>query len=432
MITTEYQVKTGTKLKRIAWLSSKDRGKSFNNLMHLFNEEALTYCYHELDTNKAMGVDGVNKVNYGLKLTENIKELVTKLKNMTYIPGTILEVKIPKEGKPGKYRTLGISNFEDKICQKMMQKILENIYEPIFYKCSYGFRAGIGCHDALRELRQHLDKNEVENVVDIDLANFFCTIDRSILMKMLQEKIQDKKLLRYIARMFKAGILSEGELIVQEEGIVQGSCASPVLANIFAHYVIDQWFEEIVKQHCKGTVTLFRYGDDAVICCRYKEDANRIKTALAKRLEKYKLKLNEEKTKVVRFSKKGFREGEEQEVFNFLGFTFYLGKSRKGNVIPKVKSCGKRISAKLKRVKDWCKDIRSRKKLNVIWQSFCSKLRGHIQYYGVNFNYKAVRIFVYQAVKILFKWLNRRSQRKSFTWDKFKLFIERNPLSTPA
>ena len=379
MITTEYQVKTGTKLKRIAWLSSKDRGKSFNNLMHLFNEEALTYCYHELDTNKAMGVDGVNKVNYGLNLTENIKELVTKLKNMTYIPGTILEVKIPKEGKPGKYRTLGISNFEDKICQKMMQKILESIYEPIFYKCSYGFRAGIGCHDALRELRQHLDKNEVENVLDIDLANFFCTIDRSILMKMLQEKIQDKKLLRYIARMFKAGILSEGELIVQEEGIVQGSCASPVLANIFAHYVLDQWFEEVVKQHCKGTVTLFRYGDDAVICCRYKEDANRIKIALAKRLEKYKLKLNEEKTKVVRFSKKGFREGEEQEVFNFLGFTFYLGKSRKGNVIPKVKSCGKRISAKLKRVKDWCKDIRSRKKLTVIWQSFCSKLRGHIQ-----------------------------------------------------
>ena len=240
MITTEYQVKTGTKLKRIAWLSSKDRSKSFNNLMHLFNEEALTYCYHELDTNKAMGVDGVNKVNYGLNLTENIKELVTKLKNMTYIPGTILEVKIPKEGKPGKYRTLGISNFEDKICQKMMQKILESIYEPIFYKCSYGFRAGIGCHDALRELRQHLDKNEVENVLDIDLANFFCTIDRSILMKMLQEKIQDKKLLRYIARMFKAGILSEGELIVQEEGIVQGSCAANTFAHVWTYAIMQE------------------------------------------------------------------------------------------------------------------------------------------------------------------------------------------------
>jgi RNA-directed DNA polymerase len=205
-----------------AWLSSQDKGKRFNNLMHLFNEDALTVCYHELDANKAMGVDGVNKGKYGSKLTENIKELVNKLKNMTYIPGNVLEVKIPKEGKPGKYRTLGISNFEDKICQKMMQKTLESIYEPIFHKCSYGLRVGIGGHDALRELRQHLDKNEVENVLDIDLANFFGTIDRSILMKMLQEKIHDKKLIRYIVRMFKAGILSEGELIIQEEGIEQG------------------------------------------------------------------------------------------------------------------------------------------------------------------------------------------------------------------
>lgn len=428
MITTEYQTKTETKLKRIAWLSSKDKGKVFNNLMHLFNEEALTVCYQELNANKAMGVDGVNKAKYGSKLTRNIKELVNKLKNMAYKPGNILEVKIPKEGKPSKYRTLGISNFEDKICQKMMQKTLESIYEPIFYECSYGFRVGIGSHDALRELRQHLDKNEVESILDIDLANFFGTIDRNILMKMLQEKIHDKKLIRYIVRMFKAGVLCEGELIIQEEGIVQGSCASPVLANIFAHYVLDQWFEEVVKQHCKGTVTLFRYGDDAVICCRYKEEANKIRTALTKRLKKYNLKLNEDKTKSVRFSKKGLRQGVKQEAFNFLGFTFYLGKSRKGKVIPKVKSYGKRISTKLTRVKDWCKDIRNNNKLPTIWQSFCSKLRGHIQYYGVSFNYKAVSIFVYQAVRILFKWLNRRSQRKSFTWGKFKLFIERNPL----
>lgn len=428
MVTTEYQAKTETKLKRIAWLSSKDKGKVFNNLMHLFNEEALTVCYQELDANKAMGVDGVNKVKYGSKLTGNIKELVNKLKNMAYTPGNILEVKIPKEGKLGKYRTLGISNFEDKICQKMMQKTLESIYEPIFYECSYGFRVGIGSHDALRELRQHLDKNEVESILDIDLANFFGTIDRNILMKMLQEKIHDKKLIRNIVRMFKAGVLCEGELIIQEEGIVQGICASPILANIFAHYVLDQWFEEVVKQHCKGTVTLFRYGDDAVICCRYKEETKKIRTALTKRLEKYNLKLNEEKTKLVRFSKKGLRQGIKQEAFNFLGFTFYLGKSRKGKVIPKVKSCSKRISTKLTRVKDWCKDIKSNNKLPTIWQSFCSKLRGHIQYYGVSFNYKAVSIFVYQAVRILFKWLNRRSQRKSFTWEKFKLFIERNPL----
>jgi RNA-directed DNA polymerase len=428
MITSEYQETTDTKLKRIAWLSSLDKDKKFNNLMHLFNEEALLACYQELDAKKAIGVDGVDKTKYGSRLSENIRELVDKLKKMTYIPGDIREVRIPKEGSPGKFRTLGISNFEDKLCQKMMQKILESIYDSTFLQCSYGFRAGIGCHDAIRKLTQHLYDNEVESVLDIDLANFFGTIDRRILTEMLQEKIKDKKLLRYIVRMFKAGILSEGELIIQEEGVIQGSCASPVLANIFAHYVLDEWFEEVVKQHCKGTVAIFRYCDDAVICCRYTEDAMRIRIALAKRLEKYKLKLNEEKTKVVNFSKSKSSQNVKQETFNFLGFTFYLGKSRKGRIIPKVKSCSRRISSKLKRVNDWCKDIRNKYKLPVIWKSFCSKLRGHIQYYGVSFNIKAVDTFIWQSVKIMFKWLNRRSQRKSFTWEKFNMFIESNPL----
>ena len=428
MITTDYQVTTETKLKRIAWLSSQDKSKSFNNLMHLWNEDALSVCFQELDAKKATGIDGVNKAEYGSRLLENIQELVGKLKNMAYIPGDIREVKIPKEGSLGKTRTLGINNFEDKICQKMMQKTLESIYDPIFLKCSYGFRTGIGCHDAVRELMQHLYGNEVESVLDIDLANFFGTIDRKILTEMLQEKIKDKKLLRYIVRMFKAGVLSEGELTVQDEGVIQGNSASPILANIFAHYVIDEWFEEVVKKHCRGAVALYRYCDDAVICCRYEEDAKRIKVALAKRLEKYKLKLNEEKTKSVRFSKKGLAQNVKQEAFSFLGFTFYLGRSGKGNIIPKVKSCGKRISAKLKKVKDWCKDIRNKHKLPNIWKIFCSKLRGHIQYYGVTFNDKAVNAFIWQAMKILFKWMNRRSQRKSFDWNKFKLFIERNPL----
>lgn len=428
MITTDYQVTTKTKLKRIAWLSSKDKSKSFSNLMHLFNEDALESCYHELDEKKAHGVDGVNKAEYGSKLTENIQELVSKLKNMAYVPGNIREVKVPKEGSPGKTRTLGVANFEDKLCQKMMQKTLESIYDPIFLQCSYGFRAGIGCHDAIRELRQHLYDNEVESVLDIDIANFFGTIDRKMLTEMLQEKIQDKKIIRYIVRMFKAGVLSEGDLIISEEGIIQGNIASPVLANIFAHYVLDEWFEGVVKQHCRGKVALFRYSDDAVICCRYEEDAKRINTAIAKRLDKYSLKLNADKTKMVRFSKRSLSQNVKQEAFSFLGFIFYLGKSKKGRIVPKVKSCGKRMSSKLKKVNDWCKYIRNKHKLPVIWKIFCSKLRGHIQYYGVTFNSKAVSNFIHQAVKIMFKWMNRRSQKKSFTWDKFYLFIERNPL----
>lgn len=428
MVTTEKQAITDTKLRRIAWLSSRDKDKKFNNLMHLFNEESLTKCYNELDGKKAIGIDGVNKAEYGKKLQENIDHLVNSMKTMAYIPGNIREVKIPKEGCPGKTRTLGIANFEDKICQKMMQKVLESIYDPIFSVRSYGFRPGIGCHDAIRDLINHLRNYEVESVIDIDLANFFGTIDRTMVVEILQEKIQDKKLIRYIARMFKAGILSDGELTVSEEGVVQGSVCSPVIANIFAHHVLDEWIEEVVKKHCKGKVELFRYCDDAVICCRYEEDAIRVRRSLAKRLDKYKLRLNEEKTKMVRFSKAGANRGEKQEGFDFLGFTIYLGKSQKGKIIPKLKSCGKRIRSKLKKVNQWCRDIRNRYKMKVIWELFCNKLRGHIQYYGVSFNIKAIESFVRHSLEIMFKWLNRRSQRKTFDWNKFKLFIERNPV----
>jgi RNA-directed DNA polymerase len=228
--------------------------------------------------------------------------------------------------------------------------------------------------------------------------------------------------------MFKAGILSDGELKVQEEGVVQGSCCSPVIANIFAHYVIDEWFEETVKQHCSGTVKLVRYCDDVVICCQYEGDAARIRTALAKRLEKYKLSLNEEKTKMVKFSKSNSAQGVKQEGFDFLGFTFYLGRSLAGAIIPKVKSCGKRIRSKLKKVNDWCKGIRNYHELPIIWKKFCTKLAGHIRYYGVSYNISAVRNFVNKAVKIMFKWLNRRSQKKSFTWDKFQLYMQTHPL----
>jgi len=428
MTTSESQILTETKLRRIKWSSSKDKNKEYNNLMHLFNEEALEQCYQELDGRKAIGLDKVSKDEYGENLQCNIEELVAKLKRMAYRPGNIREVKIPKDGGNGKMRTLGISNFEDKIIQKMTQKVLTSIYEPVFLESSFGFREGLGCHDAIRALENHLMENEVETVIDIDLANFFGTIDRKILLEILKDKIGDKKFLRYIVRMFKAGILADGELRVSEEGVVQGSIASPILSNIFAHYVIDEWFEEVVKKHCKGTVSLFRYCDDAVICCRYRSDAERVRTALSKRLEKYNLKLNEDKTKIVNFSKSREFSGIKQESFNYLGFTFYLGRSRKGNVIPKLKSCGKRIREKLRKVKEWCKANKDKCKLAVLWKAFCKKMRGHIQYYGVTFNLEAVSKFVRRSLRIMFKWLNRRSQRKSFCWENFWKFVQRNPL----
>src|SRR5262249_42075635 len=261
-------------------------------------------------------------------------------------PAPVREVLIPKEGKPGATRPLGISNLEDKIVQKMMQQILESIYEPLFLECSYGFRPGKSCHDAIKGLTNHLYENQIQTVIDLDLKNFFGTIDHELLEDILKQKIKDPRFMRYISRMFKAGILSKGELSISEEGVPQGSICSPILANIFAHHAIDLWIEEMVKPNCRGKVGFFRYEDDAVICCQYAEDAERIKKTIGKRLAKFKLQLNEEKTKLVAFDKEAAKRGEPQETFDFLGFTFYLGNSKTGRIIPKLKTRTKTMKSK--------------------------------------------------------------------------------------
>ena len=224
MITTENQYNTDTKLRRIAMLSGEDSKKEYTSLMHYFNSESLLGCFHQLDGKKAIGIDGITKDAYGVNLQNNIDDLINRMKRMAYIPNPVKEVLIPKEGgKPGATRPLGISILEDKIVQKMMQKVLEAIYEPTFYGCSYGFRPGRGCHDAIKALQQHLYKNDVEVVIDIDLGNFFGTIDHGIMKEILSRRIKDPKFMRYIDRMFKAGVLADGDLRIEEAGVPQGS-----------------------------------------------------------------------------------------------------------------------------------------------------------------------------------------------------------------
>ena len=430
MRASESQVYTDTALAEIAWLSANNPNQVFHSLMHHFNSESLRCCFDKLNGRKAVGVDRVSKAIYGENISSNLNGLITPMKRMSYQPGPVREVLIPKEGKKGATRPLGISNFEDKLIQKRMQEILESIYEPLFLDCSYGFRPGKSCHDAIKDLHQHLFKEEVEVVIDVDLANFFGKIDRQMLKDMISMKIKDRKFMRYISRMFTAGVLADGDLLMSDEGVVQGSCVSPVFSNIMAHYVIDLWLEETVKPLMRGNIKVIRYADDMVICCRYEEDARRIKTVLAKRLSKYNLALNEEKTKMVNFSMSKSKRGIKQETFEFLGFCFYLGKSRNGVTIPKLKTSGKRYRSKLNRVAEWAKGIRNKAKLSQIWKIFCSKLRGHVQYYGVSFNNKMVENFIQEARKIIFKWLNRRSQRKSFSWEKFSLYVVAHPLPT--
>lgn len=420
----DIQGRTETKLKQIAWLSQVKPKREFTHLMHLFNEESLVECFKRLDGNRAAGTDEVSKADYGVKLLENLKELISKMKRMGYRPEAVRQVLIPKAGKPGATRPLGISNFEDKLVQKMTQKVLESIYEPLFLDCSYGFRPGRSCHTAIRELMLHLNNKPVEAVLDVDISNFFGTICHKELEAILRMKIKDKKFMRYIIRMFKAGVLVDGELKISEGGVMQGSCCSPILANIYAHYVIDEWFEGTVKTHCRGAVKLVRFCDDFVICCEYETDAMRIKTALAKRLAKFKLKLNEDKTKVVNFSKNNRRAS-----FNFLGFTFYRGKSRGGFDIVKIKTEGKRMREKLKKTTQWMRQMKDKYTLKQIWRMLQVALEGYIQYYGVSFNVNKLQTFIFKVIRIVFKWLNRRSQRKSFTWEKFGLFIKANPLA---
>lgn len=415
-----------TKLERIAWLSRRDQQKQFNWLMHHYNEESLKDCFYELDGKKAMGADGVSKQEYEKDLEYNIKKLVERMRQMSYIPGPVREVKIPKGD--GKLRPLGISNLEDKIVQKMTAKILEAIYEPLFISHSFGFRPGRNCHTAIKAVHQYLFQNEVEIVIDIDLKNFFGTIDHNLLRKVLEMKIKDTRFIRYIARMFKAGILSEGELRRSEEGVPQGSICSPILANIFAHYAIDLWFEKSIKPCCKGRVELFRYADDMIICSETVEDAGWIKEELGKRLELCHLALNEEKTKLVPFSKTKARSGIKQGTFDFLGFTFYWGRSRKGVTIPKVKTRGKTLRTKLKNVKEWIYRERNRLKRKEIWEMFRRKLIGHINYYGVSHNTKYVDIFIQKASEIVFYWLNRRSQKRSLNWEEYRQYRSSYPI----
>ena len=423
---TKPSTTTATKLNRIAKLSNDDSDMEFKWLMPHFNKESLIGCFHALNGKKAVGIDGITKEKYGENLEENITILLRKMKTMSYQPQAVKEVLIPKEGKPGATRPLGISVFEDKIVQLQMAKILEAIYEPIFKDCSYGFRPNRSYHTAVKSLFNHLDSKGNEIVIDVDLKNFFGLIQHDILLDILRRKIKDEKFIRYVARMLKSGIFRDNRFEVSDEGSPQGNIASPILSNIYAHYALDIWMEDVVPKHTRQEVKSFRYADDQVICCRSRKDAEKIQRALKLRLRKFGLELNVEKTKVVEFNKWKF-PNIKQGAFDYLGFTFYIRRSRKGYTQIAIKTSSKRFYSKLRKVKLWCCLNKDKQKLLPLWMKFNSKLRGHIQYYSVSLNSDYVHSFTYHAIGIFFKWINRRSQRKSMNWEQFNKFREAFP-----
>jgi len=428
MVITKTFESTDTKLERLRQRNAREPNTEMRWLMPFFSMEALATWFRGLDGKKATGIDGITKLEYEKDLAGNLNNLVARMKSLSYRPGAVRETLIPK-GDGKSFRPLGIGNLEDKLVQTGMAKVLEYIYEPSFYDFSYGFRPKRSCHQAIKVLSTILFRNTIRYVVDVDLKNFFGTIPHNILIDILRIKIKDEVFLRYIARTLKAGILREGNFVVTDEGTPQGSPVSPVLANIFAHHVVDMWFVTMALPVMKGKVFMLRYADDIVICCELEHDAQRILVGLKNRLEKFGLKLNEDKTKLVSFDRKAFAKSERQGTFDFLGFTFFIGLSQgKKSPIPKLKTNRKRFAAKLKRVRDWIKKNRHVDRLPRLWETFRRKLEGHIQYYGVSHNTWYVGSFLSQATKIFFKWINRRSQRRSVTWPEFNAFMKANRL----
>ena len=419
-----------TGVERIAHRARQEPQTRYTSLMHHFTVENLRACFASLDAKKASGVDGVTKAMYGQALEANLQDLHRRLHQMSYRPKPVRRVDIPKED--GSTRPLGISCVEDKIVQEMARRVLEAIYEPVFLDTSYGFRPGRSCHDALRQLNHEVMREPVNWIADLDLAQFFDTMPHVEILAVLSERTADQKFLRLIARMLKAGVQTPGGVVYDELGSPQGSIVSPVIANAFLDHVLDQWFMHTVRHHCRGYCALIRYADDALAVFEREDDARRFMRVLPKRLGKFGVRLNEAKTHLLEFGKgqawRTVKARQRPVTFDYLGFTHYWGRSRTGKVRLKRKTSKKRLRRALVEINQWLRQERNACKLPDLWQAVARKMRGHFNYFGVTDNSRALWQFREAVRRLIYKWLNRRSQRRSFTWERFCRYEARFPL----
>ena len=416
---------------------AKRTDKKVQNLASYINVASLKAIHKTMDKNKASGIDKVTKEEYGKNLEENLEKLVKRMKNGSYCPKPTRRIYIPKEAK-GKMRPLGISSYEDKLVENAIAQILEQIYEPKFYEESFGFRPNRNCHQAVREVIEKIQYRKTNYVVEADIKGFFDNVDHEWLMKMLKHDIADKKFLELVEKFLKAGIMENGKYLDRECGTPQGNGMSPILGNIYLHYVLDNWIEVIVKRQSRGECYFIRYADDFVCCFEWEYEAKVFRKKLEERFTKYGLELAEEKTKIIEFGRFAKQNRERQgkgkpDTFDFLGFTFYCGMDGKKQFFRcKVKTSKKKFRSKIKAMKEW---IISHRMFPLEWilKTVNAKLRGHYQYYGVTDNTKEVKAYLCITKKLLFKWLNRRSQKRSYTWETFNNGLLRTfPLLEPS
>ena len=422
------------KLNQIARRAKQDKRLKFTSLIHHVNESNLAECYRELKANKACGIDGETVEAYGKNLQERLSQLVASMKSKQYRPKPVKRVYIPKAGKNEK-RGLGIPSVEDKLVQIMLKKILEQIYEAEFLDVSYGFRPKLSCHDAVKALDKTVMTKPINYIVEVDIKGFFDNVNHYWLQRCLEEKIVDRNLLWLVRRFLKAGVVEDGKQLATDVGTPQGGVISPLLANIYLHYVLDLWFKKEIKSQARGHMELIRYCDDFVVCCESEKDAKNFLELLHTRLEKFGLQVSEDKTKVIKFGRQVWKQAQRSkgkvETFTFLGFTHYCGKSRQGYFVMGHKTSKENFCRKLKETKEWLKKIRNKLRLREWWPVLKSKLTGHYNYFGVSGNYRCLQQFYNGIFSIVFKWINRRSHKKSMNFDQYLHYLQWNPLPTP-
>jgi RNA-directed DNA polymerase len=419
-----------TQLQQIAEQARRHPDYTFTTLAHLMDVEWLKEAYRRTRKDAAPGVDRVTAQDYAEQLEENLQALHARLVSGDYRPTPVKRAWLEKED--GRLRPIGIPAFEDKLVQRAVVMLLSAVYEQDFYDFSHGFREGHSPHQALHELREWCMEKQVGWIVDADISGFFDSLSHQQLEEILQRRITDGTLLRLIGKWLKAGIQDRGEMTYPEKGTPQGSVISPLLANVFLHQVLDEWFEQEVKPRLRGRAYLIRYADDFVIACELESDARRLMQVLPKRFGRYGLQLHPTKTQLIAFQKPSAKDagGARKRTFDFLGFTHYWTKSRKGNQVIKRQTARKRLKRALSAIWDWCR-THYHLPMTEQYRILCQKLRGHFQYYGIRGNYRMLEKVYRFAEKAWRHWLSRRSQKGAIPWERFDVFRVLFPLPKP-
>jgi len=401
------------------------------SLSSLLDEELMTAAFDRIREGAAAGIDGMTKSDYAGNEAANIRSLREKMKAGQYRHAPVRRVHIPKG--PGKTRPIGISTVQDKVVQNALAMVLEALYEPVFLDSSHGFRPRRGAHDALRALNGAALRGECNWVIEADIQSFFDSIDRKLLTEMLRGRIADETFMRLIGKCLHVGVLDGEQYSEPDEGTVQGSTLSPMLGNIYLHNVLDAWFERDVRPRMRGKALLVRYADDFVIAFEHQDDARRVMEVLPRRMAKYGLNLHPDKTRLIRFERppRGPSNGSGRATFDFLGFTAYWRRTRKGSWVLGLKTRKARLAKAIKAIGDWCRRHRH-EPITEQHATLKQKLRGHFQYFGVNGNMRGLRPVARAATSLWLKWLRRRSQRSKLTWQRLKDLLEVYPLPAPA